>query len=954
MISSYHAKYYAHELTRLAGGDSVDRLSTSLFDASVDLNPHQIEAALFALRSPLSKGVVLADEVGLGKTIEAGLVLCQYWAERRRRLIVICPAALRRQWAAELSEKFNLPALILDAQAVRRIRKEGTLRPFEQRAVVILSYHYANRVEDDLRAVPWDLVVMDEAHKLRNAHQPSNRIGQTLRRTFDGRRKLLLTATPLQNSLMELFGLASLIDEHLFGDDKAFRKQYMQGSADLAELRERLTSFVKRTLRKQVLEYVRYTERRAITQPFTPSDDEQRLYEAVSAYVLREEAFALPKSQRHLTTLILRKLLASSSTAVAGTLTRMHKRLVALREGLPAEENIIDGLIDDDDLDDDYREALEDAEEADSKSDAVLERERLDSEIAELAQYIDWANAIKTDGKTTQLLTALETGFRAMADTGAARKALIFTESRRTQTYLRAFLAANGFAGKLVTFNGTNADPESTAIYQAWLAANQGSDQVTGSKPVDRRTALIEHFRDSAEIMIATEAAAEGVNLQFCSLVVNYDLPWNPQRIEQRIGRCHRYGQKHDVVVINFVNTRNQADQRVLELLTHKFRLFDGLFGASDEVLGRIESGIDFEKRILDIVQSCRTEAEIQRAFADLQQELEADITARMDETRQLLIEHFDEDIHDLLRIQLDRARERLDYVGRLFWSLTQFVLADQAIFDTESPRFVLHQPPQRSIPGGRYRLVRNTSSTPAQAAEHIYRLTHRLGEHVLAAGKAADTPPAELHFDITHHPTKLSVVEAIKGQCGWLALDLLTIETLQREEHLIFTALTDAGAPLDQETCEKLFLCQAADPPAPLQRSAPPAELDSNAQRHSEATISRIVEANNRFFQDEREKLEKWAEDKILAAEQALQDTKAKLRALKRESRQATSTDEQHKLQVRIREVERAQRRQRQAIFDVEDEIIEKRDGLIAALEQRIQQRTERQRLFTVRWNIV
>lgn len=954
MISSYHGKYYAHELTRLAGGDSVDRLSTSLFDASVDLNPHQIEAALFALRSPLSKGVVLADEVGLGKTIEAGLVLCQYWAERRRNLIIICPAALRRQWAAELSEKFNLPAVILDAQVVRRLRKEGVRRPFEQRAVVILSYHYANRVEDDLRAVPWNLVVMDEAHKLRNAHQQSNRMGQTLRRTFDGRRKLLLTATPLQNSLMELFGLASLIDEHLFGDDKAFRKQYMQGSADLAELRERLTSFVKRTLRKQVLEYVRYTERRAVTQPFTPSDDEQRLYEALSAFMLREDAFALPKSQRHLTTLILRKLLASSSPAVAGTLSRIHKPLIALRDGQRPVGNVIDELVIEDDLDDDYREAQEDAEEAPGEDAPAVDRERLETEIAELAQYIDWAKGIKTDGKTTQLLTALEIGFQAMAQTGAARKAIIFTESRRTQAYLRDFLAANGFAGKIVTFNGSNTDPDSTAIYQDWHAANQGTDKVTGSRPVDRRTALIEHFRDAAEIMIATEAAAEGVNLQFCSLVINYDLPWNPQRIEQRIGRCHRYGQKHDVVVVNFVNTRNQADQRVLELLTDKFRLFDGVFGASDEVLGRIESGIDFENRILEIYQSCRTEAEIQQAFTALQQELEADIAARMHETRELLMEHFDEDIHDLLRVQLDRARERLDYVGRLFWALTRFVLADRAAFDDEAPRFTLRDPPAPSIPGGRYRLIRDTSNIPEDGAEHIYRLTHPLGELVLAAGKAADTPIAELAFDISGHPTKLSVVEALKGERGWLALDLLSVESLQREEHLVFTALADAGTPIDQETCEKLFQCRAARVSSFATDTAVPAALDANAKRHCEATISCIVEANNRFFQDEREKLEKWADDKILAAEQALQDTKAKLRALKRESRQATCTEEQHDLQVRLREAERDQRRQRQAIFDVEDEIIEKRDALIDALEQRLQQRTDIQRLFAIRWTVI
>lgn len=954
MITPYHAKYYAHELTRLSGSDDVNRLSTSLFDASVDLNPHQIEAALFALRSPLSKGVVLADEVGLGKTIEAGLVLCQFWSERKRRLIVICPAALRRQWAAELAEKFNLPAQILDAQTVRQLRKTGTLNPFDQRAVLILSYHFASRLENELRAVPWDIVVMDEAHKLRNGHQRSNRMGQTLRRTFDGRRKLLLTATPLQNSLMELYGLASLIDEHLFGDEKAFRKHYLQGGADLGELRQRLTPFIKRSLRKQVLEYIRYTERRAITQPFTPSDDEQRLYEALSAFLQREDAFSLPKSQRHLTTLILRKLLASSSPAVAGTLERIRTRLLALRDGQPPVGTLIDELIDADDLDDDYQEALEDAEDAAPTSPEATEQARLKAEISELERYIEWARAIKTDGKTKQLLTALDLGFQAMAQTGAARKAIIFTESRRTQIYLRDFLTANGYAGKLVAFNGDNKDQEATAIYRQWLANNQGSDKIAGSHPVDQRTALIEHFRDTAEIMIATEAAAEGVNLQFCSLVINYDLPWNPQRIEQRIGRCHRYGQKHDVVVVNFVNTRNHADRRVLELLTDKFKLFDGVFGASDEVLGRIESDIDFESRILAIYQSCRTEAEVEQAFDALQQEMEADIAARMDETRQLLIEHFDEDIHDILRLQLDRARERVDYVGRLFWALTRYVLAERATFEDAALRFILRDPPDPAISQGRYRLIRDPASGTDDGSEHLYRLTHPLGEQVLSAGQSAITPLAEVRFDISHHPFKLSVVEALKGECGWLTLDLLAVETLQREEHLVFTASTDTGDPLDRETCEKLFHCQAAGQPTPLVGTTIPSTFDDNARRQAKATISRIIDANNRFLQEEREKLEKWAEDKILAAEQALQDTKAKLRALKRESRQASTTEEQHGIQVRIRETEREQRRQRQAIFDVEDEINHQRDTLIDALEQRLQQRTEIQRLFTIRWSVV
>src|SRR5690606_39718415 len=219
-------------------------------------------------------------------------------------------------------------------------------------------------------------------------------------------------------------------------------------------------------------------------------------------------------------------------------------------------------------------------------------------------------------------------------------------------------------------------------------------------------TALIEHFRDHAAILIATEAAAEGLNLQFCSLVINYDLPWNPQRIEQRIGRCHRYGQKHDVVVINFLNERNEADRRVLELLEQKFNLFSGVFGASDEVLGSIESGVDFEKRILAIYQECRTPEEIDAAFRALQEELDEQIRTRLDEARRALFEHFDEDVHQRLRLRLADARAQLDRVGQRFWSLTRHVLADRARFDEATLAFDLDRPPRENISRGGYHLI--------------------------------------------------------------------------------------------------------------------------------------------------------------------------------------------------------------------------------------------------------
>jgi len=961
MSTAYHARYFAHELTRLHPPGGVYRLSMSLFDACVDLNPHQIDAALFALRSPLSKGVVLADEVGLGKTIEAGLALCQFWAERRRRLLVICPASIRKQWALELTEKFNLPVTVLDAKTYREAQKAGSPDPFQDGGVIICSIHYASRRNQEIRPVPWDLVVIDEAHKLRNAYRQSNRMGQNIRWALENRRKLLLTATPLQNSLLELYGLASVIDERIFGDLPSFRTQYTTTGSDLADLRDRLRPFCTRTLRRQVLEYIQFTERRLITRPFKPTEQEHKLYEAISAFLQRPDTYSVPHQQRHLITLLVRKVLASSSQAVAGTLEMMRNRLLRLRDEAKAGAGVVERIIQDEEIDDDLLdELLEDQEDLEAETDAVAEEEpqpaqvdlrRLEAEIQELADYIRWARSIGVDTKTRALLKALEIGFERMADIDAAQKAIVFTESRRTQQYLKDFLEANGYAGQVLTFNGTNREPETTEIYSRWVEANRAGGRVSGSRPVDVRTAIIEHFHDHAGILIATEAAAEGINLQFCSLVINFDLPWNPQRIEQRIGRCHRYGQKHDVVVINFLNERNEADRRVLELLTDKFNLFSGVFGASDEVLGTIESGVDFERRILEIYQQCRTPEEIGEAFAHLQAELDETIQSRIQETRRLLLEHFDEDVHARLRVNLTSAQERLDRVGAMFWTLTRFILAERARFEDKRLAFDLKDSPLPAARPGRYFLISKTR--PNVTGEFLYRLSHPLGEHVLAAGKTCPTPPGHVTFDISGHPARIAVVEKLKGRSGWLVLQHLRIDSFDREEYLLFSGLDDDGETLDQETCQRLFACTGVVGPPGAVSDSVRSRLQGDAERHARATVARSLEENNRHFSEAREQLEKWAEDMELAAAKELDDTKNQIRALNRQARLAATMQEQHDIQENVRQLEQKKRRLRQRIFDVEDEIAAKRDRLIEALEQRMHQRTEVQPLFTLRWSV-
>ena len=965
MITPYHAKYFAHELT-LRGGEGIERISQSLFDACVDLNPHQVEAALFALRSPISRGVLLADEVGLGKTIEAGLVLTQLWAERRRKLLVICPASLRKQWALELEEKFNLPIHIMDAKTFRQEINHGSLGPFDSKDIVVTSIHFASRHCDQVRAIPWDLVVIDEAHKLRNAYRESNQMGQNIRWALENKNKILLTATPLQNSLLELYGLSSIIDDKIFGDLPSFRTRYINTGADLDSLRQRLGPFCHRTLRRQVLEYIQYTERRLITRPFDPSDNEHKLYEAVSDFLQRDNTYAIPHKQKHLTTLIVRKLLASSPYAVAGTLEAMRDRLIRLRDQHVDNRDLWEHIVEDEELEEEILdELLDDTEEIDIEAveetadeEPEIDLPKLNGEIDELEDFSRWARSIGIDTKTRTLIKALDVGFEKMAEMGANRKAVLFTESRRTQQYLKDFLESNGYAGQVVTFNGTNSDPESRQIYERWLENNTENGRASGSRPVDIRTALIEHFRDHATLLIATEAAAEGINLQFCSLVVNFDLPWNPQRIEQRIGRCHRYGQNHDVVVINFLNKRNAADQRVYELLEHKFSLFTGVFGASDDVLGIIESGVDFEKRILDIYQQCRTTEEIETAFKKLQNELDEQITEKMEETRKAILEHFDEDVHERLRANLIGTKQQLDRIGQIFWMLTKFILIKNATFHDDNFTFELDQSPLEAVRTGHYHLISkkqdHTISMVETVSDFLYRLSHPLGEYVIEQGKTCQTPMVEVEFDVTNYPVKISIIENLTGKSGWLSLQSLTIDSFDTNQYLLFSAFTDNGETLDQEACEKLFHCdgQVLNNIAPDDRDI--AHLEAEAQQHIRATINRSLEINNEHFSEARERLDRWAEDMVLAAERELKLTNEQLKTLKRQARQALNLDEQRENQDKIRKLEKKRRQQRQDIFRIEDEIEEKRDRLIDQLEERMTQRSDVQSLFVIRWHVV
>lgn len=943
--TDYHAKIWAACLTLHGEAGHMDKLARPLSNSRVDLNPHQIESALFAIQSPLSKGVILADEVGLGKTIEAGLVISQRWAEGRRKILLILPSTIRKQWQQELGEKFSIPAIILETKSFKQGNRNDGKNSFDtNHDVVIVSYNFAARRKTEISSVAWDLVIIDEAHRLRNVYKPDSKIAAAIRdATKHATKKLLLTATPLQNSLIELYGLASVVDPNLFGDERSFREQFMvldDVDDPYAKLRNRLQGFCRRTLRKQVLEYIQFTSREAITQDFSPSDAEQALYEKVSDYLQREDLIALPRAIRRLITMVLRKLLASSTRAIAVTLRGMVKRL---------EERATE-LLDENDFETlgELAEEWSDEDRATADVDPVL----LEEELNELRDCAALAEQISTNAKGEKLLSALPAAFARAEQLGAARKTVIFTESRRTQAYLFELLTANGYgAEQIVLINGSNGDRRSEEIYQRWLQRHRGTSVTSGSKSADMKGALVEEFRNHASILLATESAAEGVNLQFCSLVVNYDLPWNPQRVEQRIGRCHRYGQKHDVVVLNFLNRRNAADQRVFQLLNAKFRLFQGVFGASDEILGALESGVDFERSIAEIYQQCRMPQEIEQAFDELQAKFEDQITSRLGEARKALLENFDEEIAERLRVHKEEAQRNLTDHQRWLLYLTRHELRGDAEFGDREPRF--------AYVGNGYHL--DWRSAEAKG-DNFYNSDHPLARELINRAFERILPVAELVFDYSGYGGKISELESLIGTHGWLEVSELTVESLECEEALIFTGCVVTPGDsrdltsLEPELCRKLLLL-----PARVTREIE--SFDSRDSRNwiarhrsnlESSKISEIEERNGRHFDEEVIKLDGWADDLKGNLEREIQEEDRKIDEARAKAKTSPALTIKLESQKALRNLERQRNLLRRQLYEKQDGIDLQRDELIRQTETRLLNRRQRTSpLFLIRWVI-
>lgn len=636
-----------------------------LLNTEIEINPHQINAFCAAIESLKTGGIVLADEVGLGKTIEAGLVIKYVLDNGAKKIIIAVPATLRKQWEIELDEKFNLKATILDRLTVEKdYYSMRTWMEKDEVRIILTSYDYASKFMKRFPFVKWDFVVVDEAHNLRNVFHGTKR-AKNLYEITKGIPKILLTATPLQNSLSDLHGLISFIDPRIFGPEKAFNKRFVEGQ-DYTELKRELLPVLYRTLRRDVGKYMDFKKRTCKTVDFHLTAEETELYDLVNQFLKKENLYSIPTSNRGLIILVIRKLLASSSYALIETFEVLKKRLEKLYQGTKSAK-AVEGFdlfwyFVQDEIDESDFEEKED-------EDLTVKKQMIQEELDAVQKIIDTANRVNKNAKITALKTALSTALHYQEANGIPQKVVVFTESKRTQKYMAEELRKDGYQEEdIVLFNGDFDDAMTNEIYRAWQVKNFGN--VNHGRSVEYKHAIVDYFKNHAKILIVTDAGSEGLNLQFCNTIINYDLPWNPQKIEQRIGRCHRYGQKYDVVAINLLNTENEADKRVYEILSRKFELFDGVFGASDVALGALESGLSFEKTVLDIYQKCNTANDFTAAFDKLNKQLDKSTSAQVTQLRNILLTESAEAKGEALEKTKEAITQYLDDVE--YWSHVQ------------------------------------------------------------------------------------------------------------------------------------------------------------------------------------------------------------------------------------------------------------------------------------------
>ena len=969
--------YWANKISLQKSAGQAERLSSLLAQSTIDLNPHQLHATLFAFNSPLSRGAILADEVGLGKTIEAGLVASQLWLEGKRRILIIVPASLRTQWQEELEVHFNLPSTIVDKNYFDAQINSGAPTPLTIEGIFIVSLPFVYRRIGLVESQPWDLVIIDEAHKLRRVYrgEDASKMAFGLRQAIQDKPKLLLTATPLQNDLLELYGLISFIDNKLLGSQYFFKTRFVEplkqegvdpnpilkkirelilGPADGSNF-EHPQGVIVRTLRHQVRHYINFPPRKSFTIDFDPNDQEWKLYEVVSAYLQRKDIAAIEHTQRNLMILVYRKLLASSSFAIAPTLKRLADRLkneLILRSSKKdreqnESENNAKYLL----------EGSEEIEELEEIEGSVKERvlgeftdNDIINEIKELEEYYKLAISIEENAKGVALVNTLRNIFNEAKKKNWPEKVVIFTESRRTQEYLKRILKENGF--RVTIFNGSNNSKDAQKAYNNWKKEFPES-AMNLSHSIATRQALIYEFKTDSQVLLTTEAGAEGLNLQFANIVVNYDLPWNPQRVEQRIGRCHRYGQRYETLVVNMLNTRNYADKRLLELLKQKLNLFDGIFGSSDGILGAIESGVDFEKKIFEVYQTCKTPEEIDTAFKKIQKELEGLRKKEIVDIKVRVIDYFDEPILQVFKKTEEEVSAVLNEYDQSMIRLCNLYFVDEMQATKDPGIFDITFQKQK-----KQYLFREEKEEEKGKIARIHQ-DHSIIKHILKEVTGLTTKPIpiiEIHY--TKSSKKMQSIDNQKGKEGMLYLFKLIVEGVETDEALaplFFIQDKDVWHTLDLQEGKFLIELPIHNAKKNIEKSPFSKEkLIEEWNKWKIVAVERFEKRNKRLYIREQDRIERFWDSQTLKNQDQIEKLEREIKELKRKKSNTIAFEHLRELAQKIQRAEIRLQRLKVEKIKLETNALEEKEKDFKDLNKKLELNKREELLAVAKFKII
>ncbi len=951
-------RWLAESLVRLRRADEQARYAASQRRGRIDPNPHQIDAVIFALRRIPEGGGILADEVGLGKTIEAGLVIAQLLAEGARRVLLVIPKPLLGQWQDELFTLFGI-------ETTEGHTGEGG---FAGAGVFLVGRELAGS-ERGAAAIssgePFDLVVVDEAHEIfagiwrrfdRKGRYDDDatdaRIAHRVRGAIAGTPVLLLTATPIQNSLLELWGLVQYVEPTgtLLGDLPTFRdvfcdrsdRRLVPGQAD--ELRRRVATVCRRTLRRQAQEFLEkpFVGRRALLLEYKMTSAERELYDETTAWLLEPDLLAFGGAQRELLLIGFHRRMASSVAALAASLRNVAKRLRRML-GDEQVDAATDAADDAADLEDDE---LAPAEAANDRAAApagagsragprAVDRDRVLAEAARVDDLLARAEALPSDGKAARLLDALRLVTDRASRGEGSGKLVIFTESLVTQAYLRDVLVESGLVtlDEVTLFRGTNDGERAAAALERWReeVGRTLPPHARPSRQVATRLALVHEFRTRSRVFIATEAGAKGLNLQFCETLVNYDLPWNPQRIEQRIGRCHRYGQGRDVTVINFIASDNEAERLTFEILSQKLDLFGTVLDASDAVLHEARTdapeplaaalGVELETRLRKVWERARTVEDVtdelralrarvddaRESFEEAQAETASLIEARFDEAVRASFRGIRDTLGDGLAA-LDRDTDRL-----LRGFLEATGLAHQRSDEGGRVRYVIDPDDRLPDPVRAGTTVVIGAAGALEDAEPLHT-GHPLVHAAVAEARAATAEPQTVRLSLDGDlPPALEARRAQRGRRGRLVVTKVSYRGFEREERLLPTALFEAGAEgepalvLPEEEARALLDLAPASSAAPL---APPLriaadELDDAVDEAAFVDQTRVARDEQVRFERALEQVERAVDDRALVERRRLAVLGAAIREAERKRDAAFGADARRRAERELRKLE-------------------------------------------------